>query len=237
MFFPKQIVASNVLAVAAGPTDSFFLKTDGSLWAMGENFYGQLGTGSFTPNIPPGINLPEQIILSNVVAIAAGESHSLFLKNDGSVWGTGTSSSGELGAFDSVLINQAKPIIASGVKAIAAGQSDSFYLKDDGSLWGMGSNDGGQLGNGTNSYATLPEQIIANPYYNQLLVQNLDATRLKFSFYGKFGGDGVLEHSFDLSSSIWISQMTNTANSFGLICYTNTPNSALNNFWRIHSLP
>ena len=39
---PGQIVASNVVAVA-GANHSLFLKTDGSLWAMGYNQFGQLG--------------------------------------------------------------------------------------------------------------------------------------------------------------------------------------------------
>ena len=34
-------------------------------------------------------NVPEQIVASNVTAIAAGYSHSLFLKRDGSLWAMG----------------------------------------------------------------------------------------------------------------------------------------------------
>ena len=39
-------VASNVVAVAAGDDHSLFVKTDGTLWAMGYNNYGQLGNGT-----------------------------------------------------------------------------------------------------------------------------------------------------------------------------------------------
>ena len=34
---PEQIVASGVTAIAAGSYHSLFLKSDGSLWAMGHN--------------------------------------------------------------------------------------------------------------------------------------------------------------------------------------------------------
>ena len=44
---PEQIVASNVMAIAAGQYHSLFLKTDGSLWAMGYNGYGELGDGTY----------------------------------------------------------------------------------------------------------------------------------------------------------------------------------------------
>ena len=40
---PEQIVASNVTAIAAGYRHSLFLKSDGSLWAMGDNAYGAVG--------------------------------------------------------------------------------------------------------------------------------------------------------------------------------------------------
>ena len=46
---------------------SLFLKSDGSLWAMGYNTYGQLGDGTYSRT-----NRPEQIVASNVTAIAAG---------------------------------------------------------------------------------------------------------------------------------------------------------------------
>ena len=76
---------------------SLFLKSDGSLWAMGGDYYGQLGDGRFITNAPYGTNQPEQIMSSNVMAIAAGSNHSLFLKNDGSLWAMGANYSGQLG--------------------------------------------------------------------------------------------------------------------------------------------
>jgi alpha-tubulin suppressor-like RCC1 family protein len=93
---PEQIVASGVTAVAAGTGHSLFLKSDGSLWAMGYNHYGQLGDGTYndTYNIT---NRPRQIVASGVTAIAAGGSHSLFLKSDGSLWAMGWNQYGQLG--------------------------------------------------------------------------------------------------------------------------------------------
>jgi alpha-tubulin suppressor-like RCC1 family protein len=71
---------------------SLFLKSDGSLWAMGNNSYGQLGDGTFNST-----NRPEQIVASGVTAIAAGYWHSLFLKSDGSLWVMGYNYYGQLG--------------------------------------------------------------------------------------------------------------------------------------------
>lgn len=55
------------------------------VWAWGANYYGQLGDGAWIIRLTP----VQVIGLSNVVAIAAGEYHSLAVKGDGSVWAWG----------------------------------------------------------------------------------------------------------------------------------------------------
>lgn len=125
---------------------------------MGYNNYGQLGDGTFNST-----NQPEQIIASNVTAIAAGTYHSLFLKNDGSLWGMGQNNSwGQLGDGTYNNTNQPEQIVASNVTAIAAGAYHSLFLKSDGSLWSMGNNGSGQLGDGTFNRTNRPEQIVAS---------------------------------------------------------------------------
>jgi alpha-tubulin suppressor-like RCC1 family protein len=71
------------VAVAAGGGSSLFVKTDGTLWAMGYNYNGQLGTG---PGQYPSTPV---FVASNVVAAAIGYYHSLFLKADKTLWGMG----------------------------------------------------------------------------------------------------------------------------------------------------
>ena len=94
---PIEIVASNVTAVAEGNTFTLFIESDGSLWGMGENPSGQLGLGPAYVGEHNGTRVPLQIVASNVVAVATGYSHSLFIKSDGSLWGMGNNADGELG--------------------------------------------------------------------------------------------------------------------------------------------
>lgn len=76
--------------------------------------------------------------LTGVVAIAAGEQHSLALKLDGTVVAWGSNSDGQ----SSVLTG------LTGVVAIAAGDNFSLALKSDGTIVGWGRNDYGQGGGG-----------------------------------------------------------------------------------------
>ena len=47
---PEEIVDNGVMAIAAGSLHSLFIKSDGSLWAVGYNAYGELGDGSTKRN-------------------------------------------------------------------------------------------------------------------------------------------------------------------------------------------
>ena len=86
-----------VTNVAAGGENSFFIKSDGSLWGMGNNQSGQLGVGIFFAT-----NQPQPIVPGDVTAVAVGDgmttdAHCLFLKSDGSVWVMGGNNFGQLG--------------------------------------------------------------------------------------------------------------------------------------------
>jgi alpha-tubulin suppressor-like RCC1 family protein len=86
----------------------------------------------------------------SVMATAAGGIHSLFLKNDGTVWATGNNEVGQLG--DETYVNKNTPVQVSGlsgITAIAAGYTHSLFLKNDGTVWATGANEVGQLGDET----------------------------------------------------------------------------------------
>ena len=94
-------------SVAAGASHSLALKADGTVWAWGGNTFGQLGNGTATSrfasyskahNGPDGRPEPTPVKnLTDVVAIAAGNVHSLALASDGRVWAWGRNVWGELG--------------------------------------------------------------------------------------------------------------------------------------------
>jgi predicted CxxxxCH...CXXCH cytochrome family protein len=142
----------NTATAAAGSAHSLAVKPDGTVLAWGFNTYGQLGDNTTTPRNTPAL-VQGAALSSGVIAVAAGTYHSLALKSDGSVWGWGLNSVGELGDNSTTQRNLPVQVYGlgpgSGVIAIAAGGDHSLALKSDGSVWGWGYNYSGQLGDGT----------------------------------------------------------------------------------------
>ena len=229
----EQVVGSDVTAVAAGRYHSLFLKSDGSLWGMGYNGYGQLGDGAYAST-----NQPKQIVATGVTAIAAGRYFSLFLRDDGSLWGMGDNSSGQLGGGTYSGSNTPRQIVASGVVQLAAGDFHTLLVKSDGSLWGMGDNSSGQLGDGTNTTTNSPKLIVAGPPgFNQFFSQSKTGSDLQLGFAGYVGAKYALDRTFSLAPPDWMPQVTNITDVGGVVVFTNTPNPATNNFWRVRLMP
>jgi alpha-tubulin suppressor-like RCC1 family protein len=125
--------------------DTLALKTDGSLWAWGANWNGQLGDGSFQSTYVP-VPIGSQ---NDWATLAASPSHTVALKTDGSLWAWGANWAGQLGngTWDST--NSPTRVDSDhDWVAIAAGRYHTVGLKVDGSLWVWGANGSGQLGLG-----------------------------------------------------------------------------------------
>jgi len=92
--------------------------------------------------------------------ISAGGSHTLALKDDGTVWAWGFNFDGRLG--DGTSTQRLTPVQVTGltdVTAIAGGGGHSLALKSDGTVWAWGRNNDGQLGDGTTTNRFTPVQV------------------------------------------------------------------------------
>ncbi|MBI2512902.1 MAG: immunoglobulin domain-containing protein [Opitutae bacterium] len=182
-------------AFSAGYMFSLFTSADGTLWGVGNNYYGQLGDGTTNTRF-----LPVQIA-TGVTAVSTGAYHALFLKSDGTLWGMGNNGAGQLG--DGSGTNRLSPVqIASGVAAIAAGGNHSLFLKTDGTLWATGYNYYGQLGDGSSSNRLSPVSVASNVRTiaaagSQSYFVKTDGTlwAMGNNYYGSLG-DGTSTHRY-----------------------------------------
>ena len=198
-------LGGGVEAIAAGASHALALKEDGSVWAWGDNFFGELGDGRTKTNSPEPVRVKD---LKGVRAIEGGGWFSLALKEDGTVWAWGYNQDGELGngaaanAKEAKCKNTAEPgdaqVLSSctnsptpvkvseldGVEAVAAGSAHSLALKENGTVWVWGSSEQGQLGNGTKTMGTKTLGINTPLKVKNLGEVKLIAAGLDFSFAG-----------------------------------------------------
>ncbi|CAM3112488.1 stalk domain-containing protein [Paenibacillus lupini] len=123
-------------AIAVGTIHSLAIKMDGTAWQWGDiTTYGAEGTETNLYAL-----VPEQVpVLQNVIAVAAGQVHSLALQKDGTVWAWGGNDSGQLGNGNKEsLVIPHKVEGISDVVAIEADWTRSFAVKSDGTVWGWG---------------------------------------------------------------------------------------------------
>jgi len=151
----------SVVRVAAGWTPRYghtlAVRSDGTVWAWGDNTAGDLGDGT-----TDGRLAPVQVTgLTGVTQVAGGCDHSLALRSDGTVWAWGGNGAGQLGR-GTVTGYEVAPAPVSGlagVTKISAGCGFSLALRSDGTLWAWGGNNAGQLGTGSTADSAVPVKI------------------------------------------------------------------------------
>ena len=127
------------------------LKTNGTLWAWGDNTYNQFGDGTKKTQL-----VPTQIdTASNWETIAAGNYSSWGIKKDGTLWAWGYNANGELGLNDTLKHPFPAQIGNEKTwKSIDAQNINVLALKADGSIWEWGQLDGNYL-----SIKKIPSQV------------------------------------------------------------------------------
>ncbi len=149
-------VVPEVREMAAGQNHSLILKRDGTLFACGNNEFGQLGDGTTKTRLSPFT------LMTEVRSVSAGDGHSLILKTDKSLWACGSNTFGQIG--DGTRVRRYIPVyVTDDVSAVAAGGSFSLFLKTGGTLWSCGNGVFGQLcDRTTKEYRESPAAVMAD---------------------------------------------------------------------------
>src|SRR5215213_4803659 len=124
IFYFSILISNNSFAqsISGGSYHVLTACSDSTVRTWGSNNFGQLGNGTNTDS-----NVPVQVsILTGITAIAGGNSYSLALKGDGTVWVWGA---------NSTVSNVPVQVSAlSGITTIAGGFSHSLALKNNGTV-------------------------------------------------------------------------------------------------------
>ena len=145
--------------IAAGGYHGVVLTQTGNVWVTGWNKYGQLGDGSnedrtrFRSAGSAG---------TNAAAVAAGDSHSIVVKRDGSLWAAGRNEYGQLGDGSQTDRNNFVKAISNGAVGASAGGYHTMTIKEDGSVWGTGWNEYGQLGDGSATNRKIYVKVVSS---------------------------------------------------------------------------
>jgi len=157
-----QISAQCWKSIAKGQYHTVAIKIDGTLWAWGDNTYGELGDGT---NI--STNVPKQIgTVTNWMSIATGISHTVAIKTDGTLWAWGYNYYGQLGNSTNTNVNIPTQIgVSTNWQSVTAGGAFTIALQfangdyNQRTLWAWGKNNLGQLGDGSNNTVSTPKKI------------------------------------------------------------------------------
>ena len=144
-------------SVSAGIYTTLGIKTDGTLWACGVNWNGQLGDGTTTDKnyfVQVGTN-------TNWKMVSAGESHTLAIKMDGTLWAWGSNNNGQLGLGNTTNYSSPKQVGSlTNWLQISANYTHISAVKTDGTLWSWGINIyNGNLGLGDTTNRSSPVQV------------------------------------------------------------------------------
>eukprot|EP00667_Euglena_gracilis_P000775 EG_transcript_775 len=145
---PTAVILTNILVakMVLGFYTVGVIATNGCLFMMGMNLYGQLGiNNTLTPYTTP----QRTLLLSNVTSLALGIYHSVAIANSGKYYAWGLNRVGQLGTGDlntKVVPTLVTPPNGRPVVRIVSGYATVAFLTDDGTWYMSGANQYGQLG-------------------------------------------------------------------------------------------
>lgn len=151
---------TQVVQLAAGSNHALAILSDGSVYAWGDNTYGELGDGTNnSAKAPVPVTLPTGVV---PVSVAAGALTSALLASDGTLYSWGLNNVGQLGngsTTDALVPTPVDLPPATVVTAVALGAAHLLALTSTGAVYSAGGNTAGQLGTNSVSPTATPVPV------------------------------------------------------------------------------
>lgn len=165
---PTQVGEDNDWkSVFAGQAYAFFIKEDGTLWAVGDNSYGcsGVGDGAAKHSVPTQVGTDtgwEQVACSHFFGHSV-----LAIKTDGTLWAWGDNNSGTLGTGNTQSKTTPTQVgTDTDWKHVVVGDNATIAIKQNGTLWGWGFGSIGQLFD--NGFVKSPVQLGTDTDWTQV---------------------------------------------------------------------
>jgi alpha-tubulin suppressor-like RCC1 family protein/formylglycine-generating enzyme required for sulfatase activity len=207
------LVSEDVIDVSMGERHALFVKSNGTLWGIGDNSLGQLSLEVESAPVPLGI-------MQDIHAVSAGGFHSFVVNSLGQLLVTGGNGAGQTGTGSGSYLDFFEQIFP-GVRAVSGGGAHSLVSSYDGSLWGMGWNEHNQLGVPNVSTISRPVQIddnveviSAGVYHSLYIKDNGDVWGMGSNASNQLGFEGIQfaeEPVFIMSDAIRVSAARNNS--------------------------
>lgn len=178
-------------SVSASYYNKYAIKTDGSVFAWGDNAYGSLGNGN-----KEIVYSPEQLSITNVKQVVGTPKSTIFLKNDGTVWACGSNVHKILGdGSEKTQTLPVKVMNVSNIIKVSCGTNHAVALTNQGEVYVWGTNSRGQLGmpeitEDSNAVLTVFTDVIdigADGDYTIIIKNDGTAWSFGYNYYGQLG--------------------------------------------------
>lgn len=162
------MAGKTIIQIHAGYEHSLALASDGTVYAWGRNNSGQLGKNDATDaHIPTAVRtLGTPMAGKVIVQLAAGNSQSMALASDGTIYTWGWNQYGQLGngtttnsRIPVAVVTTGTPMAGKTISQVAAGNAHALAMTDDGTVYAWGWNQYGQLGNNSTINSSLPVAV------------------------------------------------------------------------------
>lgn len=173
------------------------IKTDGTIWAWGNNQAGQLGNSSNVTNLTP-----TRIDFDNLWStVSVAPTTSMAIRSDGRLFGWGDADYGEVGNGQTSDVYLPALITNDTWKAVGEGSAYTIAIRTDGTLWAWGGNGPLHFGSTTPESSMVPVQVGTETNWDKISVGADHALAIKTdgtlwvwgnNFYGELGtGDNL----------------------------------------------
>jgi alpha-tubulin suppressor-like RCC1 family protein/uncharacterized protein YjdB len=133
-------------SISTGKFHTIVLMTDGTIYGVGDNTYGQLGIGPSSPSL--SLQQMSNTTGKTPIKVSCGELFTIVFMSDGTIYGTGQNSEAQFGIPTGNIMTLQEVPNTTGKTPInvSTGYNHTMVLMSDGTIYGVGRNSSGQLG-------------------------------------------------------------------------------------------